>query len=193
MTRTTFDRIAKSTLRQSFWLHANYLEDLPDPRSRREAFRLVRKAVKMGLRDARAGLAYYYDTGACVRPSRRMGRHWYRKAWRSGSSLAARNQAITLRTEGCTSSAITWFHRAIASGDPDSRLDLVKLLLVDPSQHNEAHRLLEEYVAIGPQQTYEVRPGRPHPLIPMVGKNLGDESYAEAKQVLKELEGAAHA
>src|ERR1035437_4676319 len=144
MTFKTFDRIAQVSLRNALWLEASYLEDIPDKHSLRKAFGLVRRAVKLGLKEARGSLAYAYDRADSVRPSRRMAVHWYRKAWRSGSSGAARNLGITMRMEGRTTSAILWFRRAIAAGDPDARFDLAKMLLEDPDRCVEAVRLLRE-------------------------------------------------
>jgi TPR repeat protein len=92
--------------------------------------------------------------------------------------------------EGRTSSAILWFRRAIALGDPDARLDLGKILLKDTNHCCEARQLLEEYVAAGPQEIYELRPVGS---FPRVNENvrLEDEDFEEAKRLLEELKGAA--
>ena len=174
------------------WLEAGYLEDLPDRLSLRKAFRLVRDAAELGLRDAQGSMAYAYDRVDSVRPSRRMAVHWYRKAWRSGSSLAARNLGITMRMEGRTSSAILWFRRAIAGGDPDARFDLAKILLVSPGTRAEALHLLEEYIAAGPQEIYELRPVGSLPRVNETVR-LNDENVEEAKRLLQESKGSLSA
>jgi TPR repeat protein len=171
------------------WTKAGFLEEHSDRRSLREAFRLVRKAVNLGLREAQGSLAYAYDRRDSVRPSRRMAVHWYRKAWRSGSSLAARNLGVTMRMEGRVNSAILWFRRAVAGGDPDARFDLAKMLLSDPNRRTEAIQLLEEHVAAGPQTIYEVRPVGEFPRVNESAR-IEDEDFKEAKQLLQELKGS---
>lgn len=186
MTRETFDRIARVRKRAAMWGEVGYLEDLPDKPSLRKAFRLVRSAVKLGLREAQGSLAHAYDRVDSVRPSRRMAVHWYRKAWRSGSSTAARNLGNTMQLEGRTTTAMLWFRRAIAGGDPDACFDLAKLLLKKPNHLQEAMRLLEEHIAAGPQTYYSY--GKDEPSV-----KLEDEEYEAAKQLLQELKGSASA
>ena len=189
MTRKTFDRVMQARVRDAMWLRASHLEEHSDRRSLWEAFRLVRRAVKLGLKDAQESLAHAYDRRDSVRPSRRMAVHWYSKAWRNGSSLAARNLGITMRIEGRTSSAILWFRRAVVGGDPDARLDLAKILIDNPGSRVEALRLLEEYVAAGPQVIYELRPVGEFPRVDM-NVRLEDENHEEAKKLLQELKGS---
>ena len=174
------------------WLEASYLEDRPDRPSLRKAYRLVRGAVKLGLRDAQGSLAHAYDRVDSVRPSRRMSVHWYRKAWRSGSCGAARNLGVTMRWEGRTTTAILWFRRAIAGDDPDARYDLAKILLEKPNHLQEAIQLLEDHVAAGPQVIYGARPVGESPRVNM-NVQIEDEDFNEAKQLLQKLKGAASA
>jgi TPR repeat protein len=95
--------------------------------------------------------------------------------------------------EGRTTSAILWFRRAIAAGDPDARFDLAKMLLEDPDRCVEAVRLLREYVARGPQEIYEVRPpGENGPRV-RLDVRLEDEDFEEAKRLLQELKGSISA
>jgi TPR repeat protein len=190
MTRKTFDRIAQVRKRDAMWLEASYLEDRPDRPSLRKAYRLVRSAVKLGLRDAQGSLAHAYDRVDSVRPSRRMSVHWYRKAWRSGSCGAARNLGVTMQQEGRITTAMLWFRRAIASGDPDARYDLAKILLKKPNHLQEAIQLLEDHVAAGPQVIYAARPVGESPRVNM-NVQIEDEDYNEAKQLLQKLKGLA--
>jgi len=195
MTHNTFNRIAQVRQRDAMWLEASFLEERSDRASLRKAFRLVRSAVKLGLRDAEGSLAYAYDRVDSVRPSRRMAIHWYRKAWRRGSwiaATAARNLGITMRMEGRTTHAILWFRRAIAAGDPDARYDLAKILEKNPKHLQEAIQLLEEHIATGPQEVYAVRPVGEFPRVNM-NVRLKDEDYEEAKKLLQELKGSASA
>lgn len=192
MTRKTFDRIAQSRMRNAMWTRACFLDELSDRCSLREAFRLVRKAVKLGLRDAQGSLAHAYDRVDSVRPSRRMSVHWYRKSWRSGSSLAARNLGVTMQQEGRTTTAILWFRRAITGGDPDARYDLAKILSENPNHLQEAIQLLEGHIASGPQEIYAVRPVGEFPRVNM-DVRLEDEDYEDAKKLLQGLKGAASA
>ncbi len=192
MTRATFDRISRTRMRNAMWTRACHLEDLTDRRSLREAFQLVRRAVRLGLREAQGSFASAYDRPDSVRPSRRMAVHWYRKAWRSGSAIAARNLGVTMQAEGRRGSAILWFRRAIAAGDPDARLDLAKLLLQDQTTSHEAQRLLKEYIEAGPQEIFELRPiGN----LPRVNKNvrLEDEDFNEAKLLLASVKDGVNA
>jgi TPR repeat protein len=182
MTRKTYDRVMKSLKRNDLWTGASFLEDKDDKHSLREAFRLLRTVVHQGLREAQNNFANAYDRGAGVRPSRRMAVHYYRKAWRAGQSSAARNLGITMRMEGRTTTAIKWFHKAIADDDPDARLDLAKIYLQDPKHHSEAKLLLEEYVAAGPQTYYSY--GKDAPSV-----QLEDEGFEEAKHLLQDLKG----
>lgn len=189
MTRKTFDRVMQVRVRDAMWLRACHLEEHSDRSSLREAFRLVRRAVTLGLKDAQGSLAGAYDRQDSVHPSRRMAVHWYRKAWRNGSSLAARNLGVTMRMEGRTSSAILWLRRAAVGGDPDARFDLAKILIDNPSSRVEALRLLEEYVAAGPQEEYRLRPVGEFPRVDM-GVRLEDEDHEEAKKLLQKLKGS---
>jgi TPR repeat protein len=183
MTRSKFSRISRRQIRDAMWLRANFLEEMSERRSLREAFRLTRKAVRLGLTDARGSLGFAYDHANGTRPSRRMALHWYRKGWRSGSATAARNIGVTMRMEGRRRSAMLWFKRAIVAGDPDARLDLAKLLVEKEPASLEAHGLLEEYIQAGPQEMYELRPVGSYPRVDME-KLLEDDGLKEAQILL---------
>lgn len=168
--------------RNELWSTACFLEDEEAMSSQREAVRLMRRAIDMGQREALGNLAYAYDRGRGVRPSRKSALGLWRKDWRGGSTTAARNIALTLLEEGRATSAILWLRRAIASGDPDARLDLATLLLSNVTQQAEAQRLLEEFVHAGPQVLTEVSPGKKPVLIE-------DERYTQGVRLLEKLKG----
>jgi TPR repeat protein len=106
--------------------------------------------------------------------------------------MAARNIGVTLQTEGRRTSAILWLRRAIAAGDPDARFDLAKLLLEDQDCSSEARKLLEDHIAAGPQETYELRPVGSFPRVDM-DVRLEDEGFEEAKRLLAAMKDGANA
>jgi TPR repeat protein len=180
MTHETFNRVLRIRERGKLWLKASHLEDQADIKSQHEAVHLLKMVVRMGERDALGSLALAYDIGKGVRPSRRMTMHLYRKAWRSGSYISATNAGIATRNEGRRTTAIRWFKRAIAGGDPDASLYCAKLLLSIFGHCDEAAKLLEEFVAAGPQPIYTYGPG-------VTPEKLEDENFLEGQQLLHDL------
>ena len=91
--------------------------------------RTLRDLANRGHVAAQHNLAYLYDTGVGVRRNIGFALNWYRRAYRSGSGIAATNMAICYRDLERFDLALSWFKRAAARGDADAHVEIAKLYL----------------------------------------------------------------
>ncbi len=74
-------------------------------------------------------LGYFYDAGLATTADKVLAMHWYKKAYRLGSSSAASNIAILYREQGQLNLTVQWWRRAVRLNDGDAEVELAKLLM----------------------------------------------------------------
>lgn len=138
-------------------------------------FRLLLLAAKLGNAGAQLNLGYTYDVGLGIRRNRAAAMYWYRKAYRSekGSGIAASNIGTIFRDEHKYSQAIRWFLRGVRYGDVDANLELAKIYLQNPRQHEKAIACLKDILKATPP----------------VG--VGEDTQREASLLLRKVEKRA--
>ena len=124
-------RVAAGDFRAHFELGLELLEGIQDARGRPVvrrnpvyAVRLLRAAAEGGVTDAFFSLGYAYDVGLGVRTNQTEAERWYRRAYRTGSSMGTGNLAIIYRDAGDLRSAFRWYRRAAALKDGDAMVDV---------------------------------------------------------------------
>lgn len=124
-------RVAAGDLQAHFELGLELLEGIQDVRGRSIVRRnpayavgLLRAAAEGGISQAYDSLAYAYDVGLGVRANRAEAERWYRRAYRSGSSMGAGNLAVIYRDVGDLRTAFRWYRRAAALKDGDAMVDV---------------------------------------------------------------------
>jgi len=139
----------------------------------KSGFRLLLAAAKLGDSGAQHNLGYAYDVGLGVRPSRTAAMFWYKKSYRTerGCGPSASNIGIIFRDEHNDPEAVRWFRRAVRYGDVDANLDLAKIYLKDPRQHDEAVACLNAILKATPP----------------IG--VGEDTQHEARKLLKQIKG----
>jgi uncharacterized protein len=95
-----------------------------DRRDLRHARILFARGAALGADGCMLNLGYFYDEGLGVRQSKQKAMHWYRRAYRKGSSAAASNVAVLYCERGRFRLAVAWYKRAAALGDGDAELSL---------------------------------------------------------------------
>jgi TPR repeat protein len=92
-----------------------------------KAFRCLLKAAELGHSSSQLNVGNFFASGTGVRKNLRNAAYWYRAAYRSGNTSAARNLGIDKVSEGNIRSAILWFKRGIKQKDGGSFVALAKL------------------------------------------------------------------
>lgn len=93
------------------------------------AFELFSVCAAQGSEGGMLDLGYFYDEGIGTPQDKEQAMHWYKKAYRLGSSAAASNIAVLYREQGRFSLSAEWFRRAIHLQDGDAEVELAKLLI----------------------------------------------------------------
>ena len=133
-------RPTKKAQSDALWLRAEKQEERGNLRT---AFRLMLAAAKLGNAFAQVNVANYYDDARGVRRNRSAALHWYKRAYRRGSSTAAHNIGVVWRNERNFRRAVYWFCRAVELGDPESNLDIAKHFLHNEKDARTAIRYLK--------------------------------------------------
>jgi TPR repeat protein len=92
----------------------------------RRARVLFARGASLGAEGCMLNLGYFYDEGLGVRESKQKAMHWYKRAYRKGSSAAASNIAVLYAERGRFGLAVAWYKRAAALGDGDAELSLAQ-------------------------------------------------------------------
>jgi TPR repeat protein len=82
--------------------------------------RLFRRAAECGDPTAAGALGYAYDVGQGIRRDKGLALKWYRRAARSGNTVAASNIATVFRDWGNLRRAHQWLLRTVEMGDGDA-------------------------------------------------------------------------
>jgi uncharacterized protein len=90
----------------------------------RRARILFAQGASLGATGCMLNLGYFYDEGLGVRQSKQKAMHWYKRAYRKGSSAAASNIAVLYSERGSFRLAVAWYKRAAGLGDGDAQLSL---------------------------------------------------------------------
>lgn len=137
----------------------------------KSGFRLLLAAAKLGDPGAQLNVGYVYDVGLGVHRNRAAAMFWYQKAYRSqrGWGIAASNIGTIFRDEHSYPEAIRWFRRGVRYGDADANLDLAKIYLKNPRQHDKAVACLKEILKATPP----------------IG--VGEDTQREARKLLKQV------
>ncbi len=93
----------------------------------RKAFKCLLAGAQLGDAGSQLNLGNFYALGTGVRRNPSKSAYWYRKAYRNGYGVGARNLAIDRRNEGNMRSAVVWFRRAIAMKDGEAYIELAKI------------------------------------------------------------------
>jgi len=179
MTSATYQRVLAHRKAAATWLA---LELAGDQGKTTQRFKGLRALIRSGYNDSGAlqNLAYMFDVGDGVKPSRKMAFHFYRKSFRRGSASAATNWAIELEMEGRLSTAQRWYERAVQAGDSYGRMRLAKLLLRQKKDYDVIKRLLQAAVDAGPETTCALQEDG-------TWKNVDDDDFLEAQRLVQEL------
>lgn len=109
----------------------------------RAAFRLFLAAAKEGQGPAFETVANFYDLGVGVKADQDAALYWYRRAYRSGSGIAANNIGVIWRDKKKLGRALSWLRRAVALGDGDANLQIAKIYLGSKRDLAKAIRYLK--------------------------------------------------
>jgi TPR repeat protein len=93
------------------------------------AFKLFSIGAVQGLDGCMLDLGYFFDEGIGIPIDKQQAMHWYKKAYRRGSSAAASNIAILYREKGRLNYTAQWFQRAARLNDGDAEVELAKLYM----------------------------------------------------------------
>lgn len=97
----------------------------------RFAFKLfLLLAEETGDDTAQLSIGFFYDHGVGVRRNKATAMQWYRRAYRSGSAMAAINIGLVFRERGQPRAALRWFHRALAKGETEAALNIAQECVV---------------------------------------------------------------
>ncbi|MBX3695203.1 MAG: sel1 repeat family protein [Steroidobacteraceae bacterium] len=88
------------------------------------ALRALRAWAARGDISACHMLGYLYDVGRGTRRNRRLAMHWYRRAYRRGSSISATNIATMYRDAARPRLEFKWHERAARLGDADAHVEV---------------------------------------------------------------------
>ena len=166
------------------------------------AFRLLRRAVESGDKNAAGSLGYAYDVGQGTKRNVAQAIRWYRRAARSGDSTAASNLATLYRDAGKAGLAFRWWKRAADMHDGDAAVDVGycyqygigtrrdianakrlfrrAILSKDISQNGREEAMYHLAVQF-------IDEGRPQLAIPLLKRAAADGDFPEAAPVLKQL------
>jgi TPR repeat protein len=136
-----------------------YIEaDLLDERGRyTKALPLLLKGAKAGDAGCQILLGNYLSDGRKGIPvDERRAIHWYKQAYKRGSSTAASNLAMHYRKQGDVDEAYRWYERAVKSGDNEAHLALAKIWLHDRANKAKAIKHLKEVFQGNPNDVSEL-------------------------------------
>jgi len=167
-------RATKLSKQRKAKAHEIYLrgQKQQDEGNLKSGFRLLLRAAKLGDSGAQHNLGYTYDVGIGVRPNRAAAMYWYKKAYnnRRGGGLPATNIGTIFRDEQNYPEAVRWFRRAVRHGIADANLEIARIYLMNPKQHEKAIPCLKA-----------VLKGTP-PI------GVGEDTQHEARKLLKRIE-----
>jgi TPR repeat protein len=130
-------------------------ERLESAGRRREAFRLLTKAARLGHSSSQLNLGNYYAAGIGTRKSFVKAAYWYRASFRRGNATAARNLAIDYLSRGMTGAAVRWFKKGVASNDGASFIQLARIQSQRRRSRKHAIALLKAVQLLGPESASE--------------------------------------
>lgn len=108
-----------------------------------EAFALFLEAAMAGDIDAMGRVSLMYYDGEGVKKDIEKSIYWDLKSAKLGSSSAMTNLAITYRDLGNIEEALSWFNKALSSGDIDAAIEIAKIHLHSVGKNSESRRLLK--------------------------------------------------
>lgn len=114
-----------------------------EARQFQEAFRCFSKAAELGHTSSQVNLGNYYASGTGVRKDYAKASYWYKRAFRNGSAIAARNLAIDRLALGDVRSAILWLKKAVEQKDGRSFVLLARLYSKQRGGKEKARTLLQ--------------------------------------------------
>jgi hypothetical protein len=148
---TTAVEIAKDA--ESLFVQADRFEEA---RQFRKAFRCFCKAAELGHTCSQVNLGNYYASGTGVRKDYSKASYWYKRAFRNGSAIAARNLAIDRLSLGDVRSAILWLKKAVEQRDGRSFVLLARIYSRQRGGKDKARRLLRRVSRLDKSQASEL-------------------------------------
>jgi TPR repeat protein len=132
--------------------------DLLDGRGRyAEALPLLLKGAKRGNTGCQILLGNYLSDGRKGIPvDEKRAVHWYKQAYKQGSSIGASNLAMTYRKAGDVGEAYRWFELAVESGDNEAHLALAKIWLYERGDNAKALKHLKAVFSGNPLDVSEL-------------------------------------
>jgi TPR repeat protein len=204
-------RVAAGDLQAHFELGLELRDGIQDIRGRTivrrnavYAVRLLRAAAQGGISEAYDSLAYAYDVGLGVRANRAEAERWYRRAYRSGSSMCAGSLAIIYRDAGDLRSAFRWYRRAAALKDGDAMVDVaycyqygigVRKNVLAAQRVYRSAMSSRDITAYGREEAMYglavsfVDTGQNARAVPLLKAASADGDYTEAEAVLEQIRG----
>lgn len=122
----------------------------------RNAFRCLLRAAEMGHSNSMVNLGNMLSSGTGVQRNAAKAAFWYKKAYRAGSAIAARNYAIDLAAAGNTRLAIIWLKKAIAMRDGASHVVLARIYANRRRNKSDAVALLKCVHRLGSDEASEL-------------------------------------
>ena len=108
------------------------LDGLGVPRDRNQAFAWYMRAASQGHERAMNLVARCFEEGWGTSRNRAAARNWYCQSAAGGYFRGAYNYASILAAEGCTTGALLWFQRALATAPEPTRTNIRQALAQHP-------------------------------------------------------------
>jgi TPR repeat protein len=164
------------------------------------AFRLLRRAVESGDKNAAGSLGYAYDIGQGTKRNVAQAIRWYRQAARSGDSTATSNLATVYRDAGKAGLAFQWWKRAANMRDAAVDVGYCHQYGIGTRKNTaNAKRMFRRAIASRDITKYGreeamyhlalqfIDEGKPHFAFPLLKKATADDDYSEAASVLNQF------
>lgn len=116
------------------------------------AFRLFLAGAKAGDTGAQFNLGYFYAVGIGVKRNRERAILWYKEAYRAGLGAAASNLAALFLAEGDSTTALKWYHRAIALRDADANVEVARIYTRQGRMPSEIEPFLRHALDAAPDE-----------------------------------------
>lgn len=117
-------------------------ERFESTRQLRRAFQCLSEAANLGHASSQLNLGNYFASGIGVRKNLSKAAYWYKRAYRNGNEMAARNLALDKLAVGDTRSAIRWLRKGIEMKDGSSYVVLARIYSRQRGGKGKAERLL---------------------------------------------------